>query len=100
MALHGGKSAMSALIDFFAVRPVYTLYGLRVLWGAYIISQAIPILAVVNRTGLSMAALPAIFILVLQAALNVAVFRLAIEVAAAILLGSPRPQVVGFAGSE
>jgi hypothetical protein len=30
---------MGALIDFFAVRPVFTLYGLRVLWGAYLLSQ-------------------------------------------------------------
>jgi hypothetical protein len=34
---------MGALIDFFAVRPVFTLYGLRVLWGAYLLSQALPI---------------------------------------------------------
>jgi hypothetical protein len=80
---------MSALINFFAVRPVFTLYGLRVLWGAYLISQMLPILAVINRTSLSTAALPAVFIIFLQAALNVAIFRLLIEVAAAILLGRP-----------
>ena len=27
-----GKEPMNTLIDFFAVRPVFTLYGLRVLW--------------------------------------------------------------------
>jgi hypothetical protein len=74
---------MGALIDFFAVRPVFTLYGLRVLWGAYLISQALPIVAVLNRTGLSSATLVPILIIILQAALNVAIFRLLIEVAAA-----------------
>ena len=81
---------MGALIDFFAVRPVFTLYGLRVLWGAYLISQALPIVTVVNRAGLSSATLVPILIIVLQAALNIAIFRLLIEVAAAILLGRPR----------
>ena len=81
---------MGALIDFFAVRPVFTLYGLRVLWGAYLINQALPIVAVVNRTGLSSTTLVPILIIVLQAALNVAIFRLLVEVAAAILLGRPR----------
>ena len=81
---------MGALIDFFAVRPVFTLYGLRFLWGAYLISQALPIVAVVNRTGLSSATLVPILLLLLQAVLNIAIFRLVIEVAAAILLGRPR----------
>jgi hypothetical protein len=80
---------MDALIDFFAVRPVFTLYGLRVLWGAYLIDQALPIVALFSKADLTVANLPAFLAIFFQACLNIGLARLLIEVAAAVLLGRP-----------
>jgi hypothetical protein len=82
---------MSILIDFFAVRPVFTLYGLRIVWGAYLLGQVLPIVAVLTNVNLTVASLPGLLAIVLRACLNIALFRLLIEVAAAILLGRPMP---------
>lgn len=80
---------MDVLINFFAVRPVFTLYGLRVLWGAYLLDQALPFVAVFSNPHLSTAAIGPVLALILRACLNIALFRLLIEVAAAVLLGRP-----------
>lgn len=77
---------MDVLIDFFAVRPVFTLYGLRVLWGAYIVSQILPILLLLTNPNLSVAAINPLIALFLRACLEIVIFRLLIEVAAKILL--------------
>jgi hypothetical protein len=84
---------MDVLINFFAVRPVFTLFGLRVLWGAYLLDQALPFVTIVSNPRLSSAAVGPLIVIFLHACLNIALFRLLIEVAAAILLGrseSPR----------
>jgi hypothetical protein len=81
---------MDGLINFFAVRPVFTLFGLRVVWGAYLIDQALPIITVLSNANLTTANLPAFLAIILHTCLNVALFRLLIEVAAAVLLGRPR----------
>jgi hypothetical protein len=81
---------MEAVLNFFAVRPVFTLYGLRVLWGLYLIDQALPFVAVfTNQNNLSTASITPLVVLFLRACLNIAVFRLLIEVAASVLLGKP-----------
>jgi hypothetical protein len=80
---------MEVVMNFFAVRPVFTLYGLRVLWGAYLIAQALPFVAVLTNHNLSTASITPLLALFLQACLNIAVFRLLIEVAASLLLGRP-----------
>jgi hypothetical protein len=86
-------AVMDTLSDFFAVRPVFTLYGLRVLWGAYLLNQAIPFMALFTNPNFSIVrSIPALVALLIQAGLNVAIFRLLVEVAGAVLLG--RPQVV------
>lgn len=78
------------MIDFFTVRPVFTLYGLRVLWGAYLIEQLLPLVAVLsNPNNLTTAAISPLLAIFLHACLNIALCRLLIEVAAAVLLGRP-----------
>jgi hypothetical protein len=79
---------MGVFIDFFAVRPVFTLYGLRVLWAAYVLEQAFPVVTILTNPNISKT-LQAVLLLVFNACLNIAIFRLLIEVAAAILLGRP-----------
>ena len=80
---------MNTILNFFAVRPVYTLYGLRVVWGAYLIDQALPFVLLLGKGNLTSASFVPLLALFLQACLNVAIFRLLIEVAAAVLLGRP-----------
>ena len=64
---------MEVVSNFFAVRPVFTLFGLRVLWGAYLIEEALPFVAVLSNPNLSTAT----------------IIPLLIEVAASLLLGRP-----------
>lgn len=80
---------MNVLINFFTVRPVFTLYGLRILWGAYLIDQILPFITILSNPNLSTAAIAPLLALFLHACLNIALFRLLIEVAAAVLLGRP-----------
>lgn len=77
---------MDLLIDFFAVRPVFTINGLRALWGVYIISQLLPFFVVAGNPHLSAASISPLIALFLQRCLDIAIFRLLIEVAAKILL--------------
>lgn len=80
---------MEILANFFAVRPVFTLFGLRALWAAYLLDQALPFIAVFSNPHLTSAAIGPVLALFLRACLNIALFRLLIEVAAAVLLGRP-----------
>jgi hypothetical protein len=80
---------MDVVSNFFAVRPVFTLFGLRVLWGAYLIEEALPFVAVLSNPNLSTATIIPLLALFLKACLNIAIFRLLIEVAASLLLGRP-----------
>jgi hypothetical protein len=80
---------MEVVLNFFAVRPVFTLYGLRVLWGAYLIDQALPFVALLGNQNLTAASITPLVALFLRACLNIVIFRLLIEVAASLLLGRP-----------
>lgn len=81
---------MDVVINFFAVRPVFTLYGLRVLWGAYLLDQALPFMALLTNPKISIASITPLVLLFLRACINIAIFRLLIEVAASLLLGNPQ----------
>jgi hypothetical protein len=80
---------METVLNFFAVRPVFTLYGLRALWGAYLIEQVLPFVAVLSNRNLSTTSVTPLLVLFLTACLNITIFRLLIEVAASVLLGHP-----------
>jgi len=80
---------MDAVFNFFAIRPVFTLYGLRFIWGAFLINEAFPFVLLLSKVNLTAASLGPLLALFLRACLNVAIFRLLIEVAGAILLGRP-----------
>jgi len=80
---------MNLILDFFAIRPVFTLYGLRVLWGIYLIDQALPFVTIFTNPNISAAAAGPIIAIFLRACLNIVVFRLLLEVAASVLLGRP-----------
>ena len=82
---------MEVVLNFFALRPVFTLYGLRILWGVYLIEEALPFVAVLGNPNLSIASITPLVVLFLKACLNIAIFRLLIEVAASVLLGRPNP---------
>jgi hypothetical protein len=69
----------------------FTLYGLRALWAVYIIDRIFPLVAVLSNPKLSAASVATLFALLLQTYLDIVIFRLLIEVAAAVLFG--RPQV-------
>lgn len=78
---------MNTVIEFFAIRPVFTLYGLRILWAAYLLNQVIPFMALFTNPHFLVArSIPGLLALVIQACINIAIFRLLIEVAGFILL--------------
>ena len=80
---------MEVVLNFFALRPVFTLYGLRILWGVFLIEEALAFVAVLGNPNLSTASIIPLVVLFLKACLNIAIFRLLIEVAASVLLGRP-----------
>jgi len=72
---------------------IFTLYGLRVLWGAYILDRALPFATILTNPNLSTASITPLLALFLQACLDIVIFRLLIEVGAAVVLGRPRSSV-------
>jgi hypothetical protein len=75
------------LIDFFTLRPTFTLWGLRVVWLLVLLQQAIftvRALSTFGRFG-SGSVLPLVTVF-FDVALHLILVRLLIEVAAAILL--------------
>ena len=88
---------MNALIEFFTLRPVFTFFGLKIVWYIYLLhmfvqlyielSEVSQLLAQRNISLLAWSpnSLPLVLTLVAQ----IAIVRLLLEVAATILL-SPR----------
>ena len=72
------------------MRPVFTLYGLRAFWGVYIMDRIFPFVAVLSNPKLSAAFVTPLLALLLLTCLDIVMFRLLIEVAAAVLLAVPR----------
>jgi hypothetical protein len=78
---------MNALIDFFALRPVFSLLGLRVLWLAFLAQQGVTLAAVLNNPGyFAWEAWYALLTFLFHIAVNIALVRLLIEVAMTLLV--------------
>ena len=82
---------MKTLVDFFVLRPAFTLYGLRIIWFLFLLSLALQYLAL--GVGTYAAHGPRMFEFwlefmpsVLSNAVYIALVRLLLEVAAIILL--------------
>jgi hypothetical protein len=92
---------MNAVIDFFTLRPVFTFFGLKIVWYLYLlhtivqfcfsIAEVSQLLAQRNISWLAWA--PNSVPLVLGILAQVALVRLLIEVAATILLAPRRGEV-------
>ncbi len=88
---------MNALVDFFALRPVFTHYGLKLVWYVYLLNVIIQtytalhgIVEVLAQRGVSWEAWWPNFIpLILQNLVQLLLVRVVIEVAA-VLLSSAR----------
>jgi hypothetical protein len=88
---------MNTLINFFAVRPVFTFEGIRIVWYFYLLHMVVQLYvslaevsAVMARNGISWEIwLPRMAPLILGAAAQIALVRLLVEVAASVLL-TPR----------
>ena len=84
---------MNTLVDFFALRPVFTRYGLRIIWFAFLLNLAIQIFSLAVGTyamygrlniGQWLEFIPLLFSPLVQ----IALVRVLLEVAATILLRS------------
>jgi hypothetical protein len=88
---------MSALTDFFTLRPTFTFFGIRVIWCVYLFHMAIQIYAsyaeafqlLAQRNISWLTWLPNSFPLLLGYVVQIVLVRLLFEVAATVLL-SPR----------
>jgi hypothetical protein len=78
---------MNTLIDFFVMRPVFTLLGLRLLWFAFLVHQVATTATVLaSREYFDWEGWYSLFTLLLYLVTNLVLIRLVIEVAAAVLL--------------
>jgi hypothetical protein len=92
---------MNVLIDFFALRPVFTFFGLKMVWYLYLLHTLVQLYAsiagiatVMSQRGINWETwvpnlLPAILGIIAQ----IAIVRLLIEVAATVLLTSKRNEI-------
>ena len=78
---------MDTLIGFFTLRPIFTLWGLRVVWFLVVAQQAVTL---VLLTGGSIGAM--VVGVLFSSALYLVLVRLLIEVAMAVLIRSSQPQ--------
>ena len=89
---------MGSPLDFFAIRPFFTLFSIRVVWYLYILHMVIQLYTsfsevaqLLAQRGISwLTWLPNSIPLILAVAAQIALVRLLVEVAAAVLLGSKR----------
>ena len=82
---------MKALLDFFALRPVFTRWGLRAVWFACLFEFALQLYSLTWGTfaayGASQVGVWSSFVIILLPPLvNIVLVRLLLEVATAILL--------------
>jgi hypothetical protein len=78
---------VNVIVDFFAVRPIFTLFGLRLVWILFLVHEAITVAGVLSNPGyFAWGAWYALLTFLLQIFTNVVLVRLLIEVAAAIVL--------------
>ena len=89
---------MTALIDFFALRPVFTFFALQIVWYIYLLHTIIQLYISLSEVGQVLAQRsiswvtwsPNAIPLLLGVVAQVLLVRLLIEVAATVLLGSRR----------
>jgi hypothetical protein len=87
------RFGMGVLLDFFAVRPIFTLWGLKVVWYMYLLNTLIQayiavfgIFQALAQRGISWEAWSPNFLpLILGIVVQLALVRLLLEVAAIIL---------------
>jgi hypothetical protein len=83
---------MNTLIGFFALRPVFTMWGLRLAWLLFLAQQAVFIAGMYSSVGsISWRSLPAIITDLFHAGLYIVLVRLLIEVALVMLFRPPMP---------
>jgi hypothetical protein len=89
---------MNDLINFFALRPVFTHYGMKVVWYIYLLNAFVQTYIAVNgvfhilaQRGISWEAWSPNFIpLILGIIVQLVLVRLLLEVAAIVLAGARR----------
>ena len=89
---------MTELISFFTLRPVFTHYGMKVLWYVYLVSALLQVYIAFNgvlrllaQRGISWEAWSPNFIpLILSTIVQLVLVRLFLEVAAIILANARR----------
>lgn len=92
---------MSAVIDFFALRPVFTFVGLKIVWYLYLLHMVLQLYIsiaeltkIMSQRGIGLLTwLPNTLPSFLGVAAEIAIVRLLIEVAATILLAGRRQEV-------
>jgi hypothetical protein len=78
---------MNTLTDFFTLRPVFTLMGLRLLWIAFLAQQAVTVAGTLHNPGyFAWGAWYALLTFLLHIFVNIALVRLLIEVAITVLV--------------
>jgi len=81
---------MTTLINFFALRPTFTFFGLKVVWYLYLLSAIVQVAvaalgilqALAQRGMIWQVGLPSFIPLVIGAIAQIAIIRLLLEVAA------------------
>lgn len=89
---------MDGLVDFFTLRPVFTFFGLKIVWYIYLFHMFVQLYVELNEVSHLLAQrgiswltwLPNSAPLVLGLVAQIAIVRLLLEVAAMILLGPRR----------
>jgi hypothetical protein len=89
---------MDDIVNFFALRPVFTHYGMKVVWYIYLVNALVQtyvavsgIIRVLAQRGISWEAWSPNFIpIILGIVVQLALVRLLLEVAAVILSGPRR----------
>ncbi len=93
-----GETVMTELINFFTLRPVFTHYGMKVLWYVYLVNASLQVYIAFNgvlrllaQRGISWEAWSPNFIpLILSTIVQLVLVRLFLEVAAIILANARR----------
>lgn len=91
---------MGSPLDFFAVRPFFTLFSIRIVWYLYLLHMIVQLYTsfaevaqLLAQRGISwLTWLPNSLPLILALVAQIALVRLLVEVAAAVLLGSKRSE--------
>jgi len=89
---------MNELVNFFTLRPVFTHYGMKVVWYIYLVNALVQsyvavsgIIRVLAQRGINWEAWSPNFIpIILGIVVQLALVRLLLEVAAVILSGARR----------